>query len=112
MPNETVLLWIVALGENSTKAANLAKRSFPEAADCVEYCDAARLTNEAEIKEVGTKVCMDVRDRVAVSSTESLNACGEEGSGRDFGCGETGLDEAGIRHGICSTVSAVDFGKL
>ena len=41
-----------------------------------------------------------VRSLLAVSSTERLNACGEEGSGRDFGCGETDLCEAGIRHEV------------
>ena len=37
---------------------------------------------------------------LAVSSTESLNACGEEGSGLSFDSGETDLDEAGIRHEV------------
>jgi putative transposase len=37
---------------------------------------------------------------VAASSAETQNACGEEGSGCDFGCGETDLDEAGIRHEV------------
>jgi putative transposase len=41
-----------------------------------------------------------VHSLLAVSSTERLNARGEEGSGRDSGCGETDLDEAGIRHEI------------
>ena len=37
---------------------------------------------------------------LAVSSTESLNACGEEGSGSGFGHCETDLCEAGIRHEV------------
>jgi putative transposase len=37
---------------------------------------------------------------LAVSSTESLNACGEEGSGLGFGSSETDLCEAGIRHEV------------
>ena len=41
-----------------------------------------------------------VRSLLAVSSTERLNACGEEGSGSGFGHCETDLDEAGIRHEI------------
>ena len=39
---------------------------------------------------------------LAVSSTESINACGEEGSGSDLGLGETSLGEAGIRQETCS----------
>ena len=37
---------------------------------------------------------------LAVSSTESLNACGEEGSGPSSDSSETDLDEAGIRHEV------------
>ncbi len=39
-----------------------------------------------------------VRSLLAVSSTERLNACGEEGSGLSFDSGETILNEAGIRY--------------
>ena len=46
---------------------------------------------------------------LAVSSTESINACGEEGSGSDLGLGETGLSEAGIRQEI---VKASNFCKF
>ena len=46
---------------------------------------------------------------LAVSSTESINACGEEGSGSDLGLGETSLSEAGIRRGI---VNAFNFHKF
>ena len=41
-----------------------------------------------------------VRSLLAVSSTERLNACGEESSGHGLDCGETDLDEAGIRHEV------------
>jgi len=42
-----------------------------------------------------------LKSLLAVSSTDSLNACGEEGSGPDFGLGETSLDEAGTRQETC-----------
>ena len=39
-------------------------------------------------------------EHLAVSLTESLNACGEDGSDSNFGLSETDLDEAGTRQAV------------
>jgi len=39
-------------------------------------------------------------EHLAVRETESLNVCGEEGSGLDFGSGETSLSEAETRQAV------------
>ena len=48
------------------------------------------------LENCGTKTLL------AVGSKESINACGEEGSGSDLGLSETSLSEAGIRQETCS----------
>lgn len=90
-----------------------ADRFFPSSKTCSEcgwVNDGLKLSGR-------TWVCLDcgcVHDRdhnasvnlknwgvdalLAVSPTERLNACGEEGSGSGFGLGETILCEAGSRH--------------
>ena len=91
----------------------MADRFFPSSKTCSE----CGWVNDDLTLSDRTWVCLDcgcVHDRdhnaavnlenwgvnslLAVSSTERLNACGEEGSGPSFDSGETDLDEAGIRH--------------
>ena len=93
----------------------VADRFFPSSKTCSE-CGCINSDLKMSDRKWTCQQCGCVHDRdfnaavnlehwgvdslLAVSSPERLNACGEEGSGRSFDCGETDLDEAGIRHDL------------